>query len=194
MMGTNPTNSSNLNFVNLRMKLVLLLLLPLLLASNFSYNKGMNETQKGPIEILFFVSEKCPICQFYTAKINQIVADYPEHKVILVFPNDLSDAKTMERFKKKYKLTATMVLDPEHDLVQKFGATVTPEVVVFNSSSKTVPYQGRIDDNYYRIGKRKTIVQTNDLVDALNALQNKTDSATVKTTPVGCFITQKQKK
>jgi len=87
-----------------------------------------------------------------------------------------------------------MVLDPEHNLVQKFGATVTPEVVVFNSSSKTVHYQGRIDDNYYRIGKRKTIVQTNDLVDALNALQNKTDSATVKTTPVGCFITQKQKK
>ncbi len=174
--------------------MLLTLLLPLLFAASLPAKEAPEGESKASLEIYFFVSEKCPICQFYTDKINQITANYPDHQVILVFPNDLSNEETMEKFKKKYKLTASMQLDPDHDLVQKFGATVTPEVVVYDASSETVHYQGRIDDNYYRVGKRKTVVQTDDLVDALNALQNKTDVPAAKTTPVGCFISQKPKK
>ncbi|GAB5417983.1 MAG: hypothetical protein Crog4KO_14360 [Crocinitomicaceae bacterium] len=176
------------------MKMLLTLLLPLIIAAGLPTAEAPKEDSKASLEIYFFVSEKCPICQFYTDKINQITADYPDHEVILVFPNDLSNAETMEKFKKKYKLSATMQLDPEHDLVQKFGATVTPEVVVYDAASETVEYQGRIDDSYYRVGKRKTVAQTDDLVDALDALQNETDVPTAKTTPVGCFISQKPKK
>ncbi|MDC3253130.1 redoxin domain-containing protein [Crocinitomicaceae bacterium] len=176
------------------MKLVVVLLLPFLLAFGAPSNEAPIAVGKSSVEILFFVSEKCPICQYYTAKINQVVADYPEYKVTLVFPNDLSNPETMETFKKKYKLTANMKLDRDHTLVQQFGATVTPEVVVFNSNTETIHYQGRIDDNYYRVGKRRTVVKTNDLINALNALQIKKDITTAKTTPVGCFITQKQKK
>lgn len=174
--------------------MLLTLLLPLLLAASLPSAKVSKETSNASLEIYFFVSEKCPICQFYTAKINQIASDFPDHKVILVFPNDLSNEETMEKFRKKYNLTTTMQLDPEHTLVQQFRITVTPEVVVYDSNSETVHYQGRIDDNYYRVGKRKTVVQSDDLIDALHALQNETDIATAKTTPVGCFISQKPKK
>lgn len=168
------------------MKWLLLLLTPLLFAAGGKVDDSLT--------IYFFVSEKCPICQYYTKKINQITKDYPNHQFVLIFPNKLSSAETMGEFKKKYKISAQMQLDHDHKLVQKFGATVTPEVVVYNSGENKVLYQGRIDDNYYRVGKRKTKVQSNDLVDALKSISNKTEIAEPKTTPVGCFITQKTTK
>lgn len=170
------------------------LLLTFLTALLFSAHPTASKTEKSPLTIYFFVAETCPICQYYTAKINQISEDYSDHNVVLVFPNSLSSEKTMEKFKKKYKLNASMQLDSDHDLVQKFGATVTPEVVIHDPNSDEVLYQGRIDDNYARVGQRKRQIQSDDLVNALNAISNNTAISTAKTTPVGCYISQKQKK
>lgn len=169
------------------------ILLPFLLAANLPASQ-LEDSSEPTLEIYFFVSEKCPICQYYTAKINQIEEDYPSAKVILVFPNDLSTEESMEKFKDKYKLTPTMKLDREHDLVQRFEITVTPEVVVYSAEEDSIFYQGRIDDNYYRVGKRKLNVQSDDLINALNAIKNETAIETAKTIPVGCFISQKPKK
>jgi len=168
------------------MKWLLLLFVPLL----FSATEKADESLK----IYFFVSEKCPICQYYTKKINQVSADYPKHEVVLVFPNQLSSLETMEAFREKYKIAAKMQLDHDHKLVQKFGATVTPEVVVYNPNTSAVLYQGRIDDNYYRVGKRRNKVQSDDLVNALTSIANNTEISNATTTPVGCFITQKTTK
>lgn len=176
------------------MKLLLFLLLPLLIAANIPTSASHEKRTEAAVKIYIFVAETCPICQYYTAKINQISEDYPQYEIVLVFPNALSSEATMEKFKKKYKLTASMQLDPEHSLVQKFGVTVTPEVVVYDQTNEMVQYQGRIDDNYYRVGQRKTHIQSDDLLDALNAIKNNTAIVTVKTQPVGCFISQKPTK
>ncbi|MCR9173606.1 MAG: redoxin domain-containing protein [bacterium] len=172
------------------MNWLLTLLIPMLLGLNTS----TTEPKADSLDIYFFVAETCPICQYYTAKINQIANDNPTHNVILIFPNSLSSEETMAKFKKKYKLDVEMRLDTDHELVQKFGATVTPEVVVHDPKSDSVLYQGRIDDNYARVGQRKRQIQSDDLVDALNAIQNETPIATAKTSPVGCYISQKSKK
>ena len=47
---------------------------------------------------------------------------------------------------------------------------VTPEVFVYNLKQDSVYYRGRIDDNYARVGKRKLQIQSDDLVNALNAI------------------------
>lgn len=172
------------------MNWLLTLLIPLMFVSNST----TSETEKSTLDIYFFVAETCPICQYYTAKINQIASEHPDYNVILVFPNALSSEETMAKFKKKYKLDVEMRLDSEHELVQKFGATVTPEVVVYDANADSVYYQGRIDDNYARVGQRKLQVQSDDLVDALNAITNNTPITTAKTTPVGCYISQKTEK
>jgi thiol-disulfide isomerase/thioredoxin len=172
------------------MNWLLTLFIPMLLTST----PPTPESERTSLDIYFFVAETCPICQYYTAKINQIAKDNPDHNVILVFPNALSSDETIAKFKKKYKLDVDMKLDPDHDLVQKFGATVTPEVVVYDASADSVFYQGRIDDNYARVGQRRLEIQSDDLVDALIAINNDTPIATGKTQPVGCYISQKIKK
>ncbi|PWL23448.1 MAG: hypothetical protein DCO96_15985 [Fluviicola sp. XM-24bin1] len=172
------------------MNWLLTLLIPLL----FATNQVTTEPTQKSLDIYVFVAETCPICQYYTAKINQISEKYPEHNIVLVFPNDLSSEETMAKFKKKYKLDVEMRLDKDHDLVQKFGATVTPEVVVYDSAADSVYYQGRIDDNYSRVGQRKRQIQSDDLIDALTSITNETPIAMAKTTPVGCYISQKIKK
>ncbi|XOV67524.1 MAG: redoxin domain-containing protein [Fluviicola sp.] len=172
------------------MNWLLTLLIPVLLAPT----TATPEPKKSSLDIYFFVAETCPICQYYTSKINQIQENNPDHNVILVFPNSLSNEETMAKFKKKYKLDVTMQLDEDHELVQKFGATVTPEVVVYDATLDSVYYQGRIDDNYARVGQRKRQIQSDDLVDALNAINNDLPIATAKTTAVGCYISQKVKK
>ena len=172
------------------MNWLLTLLIPMLFASNAT----TTPPEMSSLDIYIFVAETCPICQYYTAKINQIAEDNPDHTIVLVFPNSLSSEETMAKFKKKYKLDVEMKLDPDHELVQKFGATVTPEVVVYDSGADSVYYQGRIDDNYARVGQRKRQIQSNDLVDALNAINNETPITTAKTTAVGCYISQKTKK
>lgn len=171
------------------MNWLLALLIPLLLGIHPSEPKA-----EPSMKIYFFVAETCPICQYYTAKIRQIAADNPQHEIVLVFPNQLSTEETMAKFKKKYKLDVDMQLDSDHTLVQKFNATVTPEVIVYNPAQDSVYYQGRIDDNYARVGKRKRSVQSNDLVIALEAISNDTPITTPKTTAVGCYISQKTKK
>ncbi len=172
------------------MNWLLTLLVPMLIASN----PTVPEPENSSLDIYFFVAETCPICQYYTGKINQIATDNPDHNIVLVFPNSLSSDETMAKFKKKYKLNVTMQLDPDHEMVQKFGATVTPEVVVYDAASDSVYYQGRIDDNYARVGQRKRQIQSDDLVDALHSINNELPITTAKTTPVGCYISQKIKK
>ncbi len=171
------------------MNWLLTLLLPLLLTANHNNPEPENTS----LDIYIFVAETCPICQYYTAKINQIAEDYPDHNVVLVFPNALSTEETMAKFKKKYKLDVDMKLDPDHELVQKFGATVTPEVFVYNSTADSIYYQGRIDDNYARVGQRKRQIQSDDLIDALTSISDEKPITTANTTAVGCYISQKMK-
>jgi len=65
-----------------------------------------------------------------------------------------------------YKLPA--LRDPEHALVKKSGAKVTPEAAVFNSKRDLV-YHGRIDDLYREFGKARRAATTHELADAIEA-------------------------
>jgi hypothetical protein len=79
-------------------------------------------------------------------------------------------------------------VDYEKELTKKFEATVTPEIVLVEKSSDQILYRGRIDDSYFRVGKRKTIKQTQELVDLLGLVANG-DKIEVSWAPaIGCFI------
>ena len=157
----------------------------------FAFVPGPQDEISTPeYTVYFFVSENCPICQYYTKKINEIEEKYPEIEVKLVFPNRTSNDSTVNAFKDKYLLKSAVILDSNHVYVDQFNANVTPETVVYNTWKDSIYYQGRIDDNYARVGKRKAKIQSDDLVNALNAIESGAPVPVVKTDAVGCYITK----
>lgn len=69
-----------------------------------------------------------------------------------------------------------------------FGVSVTPEVVVYDETTGQVRYQGRIDNLFERVGKRRRVVSSHDLRDALLALREGREVARSRTTAVGCLL------
>jgi hypothetical protein len=78
-------------------------------------------------------------------------------------------------------------MDTNGELTKQFHATITPEVFVTDENKMTV-YSGRVDDSYYRIGKRRKIITSTDLDDALLKIINNQKVEIAKTQAVGCLI------
>lgn len=147
----------------------------------------------APHKVYVFLGETCPVSRHYTLTLRKLHAEYAAEELafIGVFPNALSTSTTIAAFKEKYMLPFSSIRDSAHTWVKRFGITVMPEVVVVDSSNTAI-YQGRIDNTFARVGKRRRVVTEHDLADVLNALRNATPPAFHKTQAIGCFITPLQ--
>jgi hypothetical protein len=145
---------------------------------------------KDTIIVYIFLHESCIISQYYTLPLKELHEEYANESVqfIGVFPNFSSKPDKIEEFKKKYQSPFELKTDYYHTKKEKFGATVTPEVVVYNQSEKKIIYKGRIDDAYARVGKRKRITTTSELKNVLESIRNNQPITVSNTQTVGCFI------
>lgn len=148
------------------------------------------KTATDSITVYIFMREDCKICQNYSLKWQELHQDYSNDSIrfVGVFPNFSSKPKKIEAFKEKYQIPFDFVHDYFKTLTLRFGATVTPEVVVFNHNEGKVLYKGRTDNSYFRVGKRRTITTTSELKDALEAITNGQTVEVPETTAIGCFI------
>ncbi len=146
-------------------------------------------SQKDSVTVYVFLREDCVISQNYTPKLNQLFEQYQSEKLgfVGIFPST-RDAQ-ITAFQEKYRLLFSLQSDYYQTITKKLGATVTPEVVVYNHVCQEILYQGRIDNTYFRVGKKRTVTTTSDLEDALKAITNNQAVAVRKTEPVGCLIT-----
>ena len=71
-----------------------------------------------------------------------------------VFPNRSSTPENIASFKADYDLPFDLITDYDHIKTRAFGATVTPEVIVYHKAKKEILYQGRIDNTYARVGQK----------------------------------------
>lgn len=148
------------------------------------------EPERNEFKIYVFFGENCPICQFYTKKVKEISGKHPSFEIVYVFPNILSSVESVKKFQKKYKTDFGFILDSNLVWTNKFNAEITPEVFVYHEQQDSVYYSGRIDDYYYKLGKRRAKVQSDDLLNAIKEIENKEKVKTVKTNSVGCFISK----
>ncbi len=146
-------------------------------------------SQKDSVTVYVFLREDCVISQNYTPKLNQLFEQYHSAELgfVGIFPST-RDAQ-ITAFQKKYQLAFPLQSDYYQTTTKKLSATVTPEVVIYNHACGEILYQGRIDNTYFRVGKKRTITTTSDLEDALKAIKNNHPVALKKTEPVGCLIT-----
>ena len=162
-----------------------------LVISAWSFFPQVYPQQEPTFKVYVFLSEECIISQSYALELRQLHEQYAGADVefVGVFSNPASNPEKMAAFKSKYQFPFSFHHDRQQRLMDQFGVELTPEVVVYDRTQEEVRYQGRIDNTFYRVGRRRRVTTTADLADALQALQTQQPVPLTSTPTVGCFIT-----
>lgn len=144
--------------------------------------------------VFVFLSQSCPICQSYTLPLKELYKHYGRKNIrfVGVFPDSEVTQKELNEFKKTYAIPFELLPDSAGTMTKKFGATITPEVFVEDEAGRII-YSGRIDDSFYAVGKRRKVVTTHELADALEGHVRGTTIKVPKTQAVGCLINTSDK-
>jgi len=145
----------------------------------------------GPAEILFFITNDCPVANSYAPEIQHICSDYAAKGVActLVYSDPSIDAAAIRKHRADYgyKDPISAVSDGTHQLAHATGATITPEAVVVGKAGKVL-YRGRIDNFYAGLGKPRRVVTEHDLRQALDEVLAGKPVSHPQTQAVGCYI------
>lgn len=174
------------------MNLKLLLLSSLICFTVFQSKATTNEEVPDSISVYIFLHESCLISQYYTLPLKELHDTYASSNIQFVglFPNFSSKPDKIQAFQDEYDIPFLLKADYYHTKKEALGATVTPEVVVYNETEETILYRGRIDDTYARIGKRKRVTSNTELKDVLESIVNNQTISTPNTEAIGCFISK----
>lgn len=139
--------------------------------------------------VYVFLAPDCPISQTCTLALRELHRQYGAQGIAFVgiCPRADVSAADLARFGKAYQLAFPLKTDPGQRLTHQLNARVTPEVVVVAADGRTL-YQGRIDDQYARVGQRRPAALHHELADALAAVVAGRPVAVAHTEPVGCLI------
>ncbi len=139
--------------------------------------------------VYVFLAPTCPISQAVVPELRTLHGQYAGRGVafIGVFPDAQLTAAARTRFGRDYQLTFPLQTDPGHLLTRRLGATITPEAALTDATGALV-YRGRINDQYARLGQRRTIVQHHELAEALAAVAADRPVAVSRAAAIGCLI------
>ena len=140
------------------------------------------------ITVLIFVRSDCPISNRYAPEIQRLSREFSGRvEFQLVYPDRSETSETIEKHRAEYGYTIGYLRDPDHTLVRRAKARVTPEAAVFSSHGELL-YHGRIDDRYIDFGKSRTAPTTHDLEDALQSVLAGRPVKVSSTRAIGCFL------
>ena len=161
----------------------LLTLLYLVLSSSFVARAS------DSLSLYLFLLDDCIICQDYTPELNDLYETYGEEiDFVGYFPNFSSKQKKIDSFRVKYGIEFPLKSDYFKSQCAKYGATITPEVILYNHTTESVIYKGRIDNKFYKLGRRRNVVTKHELRDALEAVLNHKPVTFKETEAIGCYI------
>ncbi len=150
---------------------------------------GTLAAPRGRWTSLFFVRTDCPIANRYAPEIRRICADYAAAglECLLVYVDGHLTAEDVREHTEAFDLALPAILDREHALVTRAGATVTPEAAVFARGAER-QYRGRIDNLYAELGRPRLEVTERDLRSALDDLVAGRPVRRPLTQATGCYI------
>jgi peroxiredoxin len=151
---------------------------------------GLAAAERGArATVWVFIAHDCPICNAYAPELARLKDRYQSQgvrwRVAYAEPGlSLPDLRAHAR---AYGLTMALVADPDLQLAQACGVTVTPEVVVMDAQAR-LAYRGRIDDRWPELGHPRAHPQTHDLAVALDELLARQPVTHPRTVAVGCAL------
>ena len=148
------------------------------------------KVEKGHAEALFFLTNDCPVSNYYSHEIRRICEDYATRGVgcALVYTDPTMTDEQARQHSREYGHGAyPKIVDRTHALVKATGAAINPTAVVIRPD-ESIAYRGRIDNSFAAIGKQRRVVTEHDLRDALDAVIAGKPVAKPETSPIGCYI------
>ena len=145
---------------------------------------------KGHLGALFFVTNDCPVSNYYSHEIRRICEDYAKRGVgcSLVYTDPMLTDEQAKKHAEEYGHGAyPRIVDRSHALVKATGAAITPTAVVVRPDG-SIAYRGRIDNSFAAIGVKRRVVTEFDLRNALDAVIAGKPVAKPEEPPVGCYI------
>lgn len=142
----------------------------------------------GLVQVFVVTSHECPIANAYAPVLADLAAAWRGQPVALYVVHADPDltAEAAKAHAHDYALPGTILLDPEHVLIDALGATKTPEAVVRRDG--VIRYRGRIDDQWRALGSRAQEPESHDLRDAVTLALARTPVAMVTTPVIGCLL------
>jgi hypothetical protein len=143
----------------------------------------------APATVLVFLATNCPVSNRYAPEIRRIHDDYASRgvRMYLVYP-DREDTAAIREHLREHALDVPALRDPDHVLVRRAGASLTPEAAVFRKGAEV--YHGRIDDRQVDLGVARSEASRRDLRDAIDAALAGKQPPEAYAPAVGCSIVQ----
>ncbi len=157
-------------------------------------NVNINAQEKCAVEdsitVYVFMLEDCLITQFYTPQLRSLYREFSPYNIRFegLFPNKYSKPEKIDSFRIAYEIPFELKTDYFQKKTNLMGATVTPEVCVYNHTYNEIIYKGRIDNAYYKVGKKRGVTNTAELKEVLEAIVRGEPVLIPDTEAVGCII------
>jgi peroxiredoxin len=139
---------------------------------------------KGNVTVVIFISVQCPVSNSYNQRMSALYRDYSPKgvKFIFVNANRTELAAAVEEHARQHNFEFAVFKDENNVVADEFGATVTPETYVIDSSG-TLRYHGSIDNS-----QNESRVTSLRLREALDAVLAGKQPPQTETKAFGCSI------
>jgi hypothetical protein len=107
-------------------------------------------------------------------------------EVRFVFCGNQHDSMQVNEFLELFDIQAAYVLDMHLDIAKQNEVSIVP-TVQFLCESKVL-YFGRIDDSYYKLGRRKRSDVQREFFNYFSQWKNDAQIVPVQNNPIGCIL------
>lgn len=147
------------------------------------------EWKSAKAVVVYFTTTDCPIGNSYVPEMNRIHAVYaPKGVAFFAVQTDVTiPSADVIKYARDFSYAYPLLFDPSQVLVRHAGATITPQVAIFDSSARLL-YLGRIDDRVADFGKQRLQPTVFDLRDSLDAILAGKPVPHPTTKSIGCAI------
>jgi thiol-disulfide isomerase/thioredoxin len=136
---------------------------------------------------LVFLAPDCPLSKNYAPVLNSLAKKHPNTHFYGIFPGKGYSFNEISAYGKDYSITFPLLADPVKQLAGYTKAKVTPEVVLIDQKGIII-YRGLIDNWAVSLGKKRQVVTSHYLDDAISLYETGKQIITTHTDPVGCLI------
>ncbi len=139
--------------------------------------------------VIVFVSSTCPVANASAPALAALALESEPRGVAFyeVYVDPALEPDEARLHFAAHDLPGVGLLDPHQRLASALDARATPEAFVFDATGEPL-YRGRIDDLFWRPGRRRRAPTTRELGDAIEAALASHRPAVTRTEVVGCRL------
>jgi peroxiredoxin len=151
-------------------------------------NIYLKKQQDKAFRLFVFLSPECPLCQNYSAKLNDLSRHYGANVITYgIIPGKAYSNDVIKNFIEQYNIQFPLLIDHDKKLTSYLHAVVTPQAILLNDKNQLV-YKGAIDDWAVSLGKQRVTTTKYYLRDALQQSLSDKTVLIKRTKAVGCRI------